>query len=115
MNKKQIGKIGEDMACNYLQKNNYKILERNFATKYGEIDIIAKDIQTREIIFLEVKTRNNRKFGRGIEAIDNYKIRHIINTAKYYLYIKKIKLNVRLDVIEIYIKEKKINHIKQII
>lgn len=115
MDKKQIGKIGEDIACKYLEKNNYKIIERNFNTKLGEIDIIVKDKETEEIVFIEVKTRNNKKFGRGLESIDDYKMNHIINTAKYYLYKNKLNTSIRFDAIEINMNQKKINHIKQIV
>ncbi len=103
------------MACNYLQKNNYKILERNFNCNQGEIDIIAKDNKTKEIVFLEVKTRSGKKYGRGLEAINAYKLKHIRNSAKYYLYINKITLNIRFDAIEIDLKLKRLNHVKQII
>ena len=53
----EIGKLGEDLACRYLQNQGYKILERNFEARQGEIDIIALD--KSEIIFIEVKTRSN--------------------------------------------------------
>ncbi len=115
MNKKQIGNFGENIAYNYLQKNNYEILERNFNCKQGEIDIIAKDNKTKEIVFIEVKARSGKKYGRGLEAINTYKLKHIVNSAKYYLYINKITLNIRFDAIEIDLKLKKLNHIKQII
>ena len=115
MNKRQNGIIGEDIACNYLSKNSYKIMERNFNCNQGEIDIIVRDINTNEVVFIEVKSRNNKKFGRGIDSINKRKIIHIINSAKYYLYVNRLDINIRFDVIEVYIKDKKINHIKQII
>lgn len=111
-----IGKIGEDVACNYLIKNKYKIIQRNFRCKTGEIDIIAKD--DSELIFIEVKTRTNRKYGEPLEAINIRKKRHIYKTANYYLYINNIEDNfIRFDVIEVYIKEKRfyIHHLKQVI
>ena len=61
--KQEIGKIGEDIVCSYLEKNNYKIICRNYRTKTGEIDIIARDI-TKEIVFIEVKTRANGNYGK---------------------------------------------------
>lgn len=112
----RIGKIGEDKATEYLEKLGYKIIERNFVAKQGEIDIIAKDKQ--ELVFIEVKTRTNTLYGKPVEAVNEPKQKHLINTAKYYLYSKHLENEfVRFDVIEIYLKNKsiKVNHIKQII
>lgn len=109
------GKYGEQIAKEFLIKNKYKIIEQNYKNHYGEIDIIAK--YKKEIIFIEVKTRTNYKYGRPIQAIDKYKLQHIINTAKYYLYKQKIRdMFVRFDCIEVYLGKKiKINHVKQIV
>jgi len=60
--KQSIGKLGEDIACLYLEKNNYKIIKRNFRCKQGELDIIAFNLK-KELIFIEVKTRNNINYG----------------------------------------------------
>lgn len=69
--KQQRGKIGEDMATEYLNKKGYKILERNFECRQGEIDIIALDKD--EIVFVEVKTRTSKKYGLAAEAVDENK------------------------------------------
>ena len=114
--KKRIGYEGEDTAVKYLKLNGYKIIDRNFYARQGEIDIIAKE--DKEWVFIEVKTRTNHAFGRPIEAVDNLKKQHLLNTIKYYIYSNKIKdENIRIDVIEVYIINKKhiINHIKQVI
>lgn len=111
-----IGQNGEDIATEYLIENGYKILERNFSCRQGEIDIIAKD--KNEIVFIEVKTRTNKKYGEPVEAVTYIKRRHLIKTIEYYLYIKKLEDEfIRIDVIEIYIKEHKflLHHIKQAI
>ena len=117
MNKKQeIGKLGENLATKYLKQNKYVILDRNFRCKQGEIDIIA--IDSKQIIFVEVKTRTNLSYGNPSEAVHKLKRLHMKKVAKYYLYINNItKIPIRFDVIEIYIKNQKykINHIKQII
>ena len=68
---KQKGNIGEALAYNYLLKNGYKILETNYKTSIGEIDIIATNDENR-IIFIEVKRRETAKFGYPREAV-NYK------------------------------------------
>lgn len=113
--KQQIGKLGEDLATKYLEEKNYKILTRNFHCKQGEIDIIAK--KNNEIIFVEVKARTNLYYGRPAEAVTKIKQKHIEKAAEYYLYKNNLaNNNVRIDVIEVYIKEGKykINHIKQV-
>jgi putative endonuclease len=110
MNNIQKGRLGEQIALNYLIDNNASILDTNYRINTGEIDIIAK--LNEELVFIEVKSRSNTKFGYPSEAVNYNKIRKIINTAKYY--ILKNELNnipIRFDVIEVYLKEDKINHI----
>lgn len=111
----EFGKIGEEIATKYLKQNNYKIIERNFRCKQGEIDIIAKEKE--EIVFIEVKTRSNIMYGRPSEAVNEAKQKHIKRAAKYYVYLNHLEnCYIRLDVIELYYKNNKfyINHIKQI-
>ena len=113
--KRKTGKIGEDLACNYLQNNGYKVLERNFLCRQGEIDIIAQD--KSEKVFIEVKTRTNKKYGEPADSVTNEKQKHIIKATKYYLYKNFIKNEyIRLDIIEVYLYKNyyRINHIKQI-
>ena len=113
--KKELGNFGEQIAIEYLIKNKYKILKRNFYCRLGEIDIIAKDID--EIVFVEVKTRLNNNYGKPSEAVNIIKQKHMYNTAKYFLYKTDcLEELVRFDVIEVFISNGKfnINHIKQI-
>lgn len=115
--KKSIGKFGEELACKYLECKNYKIMDRNFSCKQGEIDIVAFDKDSNEIVFFEVKTRTSFNYGFPAEAVNNAKKRHILNSAKYYLYIKKMENSfVRMDVIEvvIYNGKYKLNHLKNV-
>jgi putative endonuclease len=108
-----IGKEGENIAVKFLIQKGYKIIERNFQCRQGEIDIIASD--KNEIVIIEVKTRKCLKYGKPAEAVNENKQKHIYKAAEYYLYIKNLeKKYVRIDVIEVYIKEDKyyINHIK---
>ena len=112
----KIGRFGEDEAEKYLKQKGYKILERNFKCKRGEIDIIALDKD--EIVFIEIKARISLKYGLPSEAVTKYKLKHIYKTAEYYLYIRNLgKERVRIDVIEVYIKNKRviINHLKQVV
>ena len=99
-----LGKTGEEIAEIYLIKNGYKILERNFSCRQGEIDIIARDI--KEIVFVEVKTRTNKKYGEPIDSITYYKKKHLIKSIQFYLYLKKLdNAFIRIDIIEIYKKD----------
>lgn len=112
--KQKTGKYGELLARNYLIKNKYKILDNNFSCRQGEIDIIAFS-PNNELIFIEVKTRKNLKYGFPAEAITKNKINHIILCSKYYIYLNKLEnYNVCYDAIEIYLYNNtyRINHIK---
>lgn len=112
--KQEIGKLGEDIATNFLTEKGYAILDRNFECRQGEIDIIAKDKE--EMVFIEVKTRTSNKYGAPSEAVNKIKQKHMLQSIKYYLYIKGLSEKfIRIDVIEVYIKGNivKVNHIKQ--
>ena len=76
MNNRELGNKGEDLACEYLIKNGYEILERNkHFSKLCEIDIIAK--YKNKIVFVEVKTRKTDAFGMPMEAITRTKYNNI--------------------------------------
>lgn len=112
----ETGKLGEDLAVKYLEKIGYKVIERNFTCKQGEIDIIA--IYQKELIFIEVKTRTNIKYGSPAEAVNRIKQKHLIKAVKYYIYSRHLENEfIRIDVMEVYIYAHKyrINHIKQIV
>lgn len=112
----EIGKLGEDLAIKYLKEKGYEIIERNFRCKQGEIDIIAK--AKEEYVFIEVKTRTNQMYGNPVDAVNNTKKKHIYSATEYYIYKNKLENQfIRIDVLQIYIKEKRafINHIKQAI
>ena len=64
----RLGELGERLAAEYVQKKGMRILEHNYRIRGGEIDLIAQD--GREVVFIEVKTRASREFGRGVEAVD---------------------------------------------
>lgn len=102
MNKREVGKKYEDLATDYLKQNGYEIIDRNFFTKYGEIDIIAKS-NDKYICFIEVKYRKKDSMTTGLEAVDKKKQKTIYNVAKFYLYINKYKEDTacRFDVISI--------------
>lgn len=110
-----IGKKGEDIVVDFLKKNKYRILERNFYCNQGEIDIIA--VEKDEIVFIEVKTRNNTNYGMPSEAVTKQKEKHFKKATEYYIYKNNLYNEfIRLDVVEVLLKGQQytINHIKQI-
>ncbi len=105
------GKTGEEIACSYLKQNGYEIFHKNFATEVGELDIVVSDSET--LIFVEVKTRLDDAFGSPAEAVDYRKQRKISAVAAQY--IKKFRyfdVPVRFDVIEVYLRDRKVRHIR---
>ena len=82
MDNQAAGKLGEDLAALFLKKYGYKIIERNFRIRGGEIDIIAVDDDT--LVYVEVKTRTSQIFGSPEEAVTPRKIKFLIRAAKFY-------------------------------
>lgn len=114
--KQQVGKNGENIVCEYLKENNYEVIEKNFRAKHREVDIIVYDKIKEELVFCEVKTRSNVKYGNPSEAVNKQKQNNIIKVAKYYSYKRKLKdVPIRFDVIEVFLNSRyyKINHIKR--
>lgn len=101
MNKRQLGSRYEDMAAAYLIKRGFSIVDRNYRSRQGEIDIIARE--GGYIVFIEVKFRKDGKKGAPEEAVDWKKQEKIRNTARYYLYSHGYGDNTpcRFDVISI--------------
>ncbi|MGA1846201.1 YraN family protein [Deferribacter abyssi] len=95
----KLGKVGEKKAVKYLISKGYEIIEKNYRCKFGEIDIIARKDDV--IVFVEVKTRKDNKFGYGFEAVDRKKINKIIKVAKRFLISRNIENPCRFDVISI--------------
>lgn len=106
MSNMKIGKYGENLASNFLEKNGYVIIDRNYKfSKYGEVDIIAKDKD--DLCFIEVKTRTSDKFGTPLDAITKSKLLKIIACIKNYTLDANIKYKrVRIDVVSVELKEK---------
>ena len=98
-----LGAWGEALAADYLRKKHYSILESNFRTRMGEIDLIAAD--RRYLVFVEVKLRKNADFAMAREFVDSGKQRRIRTVAGFYLASHPTSLQPRFDVIEIYAPE----------
>ena len=78
------GRIAEELACNHLKKNfGLVLLDRNYRTPYGEIDLIMKDGET--MVFIEVRSRTKDNFLKPLESIDRNKCMRIIRSSEYYL------------------------------
>jgi putative endonuclease len=96
----RLGVSGERAARNYLRLHGFLILERNFKSKYGEIDIIAREKDT--IAFIEVKTRRSDELGYPEEAVNYYKQKKIIQCARHYIHKKHIdEMNIRFDIVSV--------------
>ena len=87
MSKIEKGRRGEQEAVRFLRSSGYKILEQNYRSVHGEIDIVALDGET--VVFVEVKTRTSEKYGTAAEAVGTRKQRHIINASFDFLSSKK--------------------------
>ena len=106
MTKNEIGKLGEDSVCSYLQKQGYRITARNYRIKGGEIDIIAENGDY--IAFVEVKARKPDSLVTGFEAVNKRKQGLIIKTAADYCLKHPNILQPRFDVAEVIIANGKV-------
>ena len=85
-----VGSFGEALAVKLLVSKGYKIIAQNFRSKFGEIDIIAMDGDV--LVFVEVKTRLGRKYGKPEEAVTPMKLSRIKKTIEYFLMLTKNKM-----------------------
>ncbi len=115
---KAVGDFGESSACTFLKHHGYKILERNYKNKIGEIDIIAR--KGDYVVFVEVKTRCSDEFGTPADAVGQIKQQKIYKTAQWYIAENHGDYDYRFDVVEVMYKKSvfggyktyKINHIE---
>lgn len=99
---KNFGDFGESAAAEYLTKIGYKILSQKYYTPFGEIDIVALSPCGSTLVFIEVKTRKDKKFGMAAQSIDKTKIRRIVKSAQVYVSENPADFDCRFDVIEVY-------------
>jgi putative endonuclease len=98
--KKMLGKEGEDRAARFLAGRGYTILERNYRTQSGEIDLIA--LHRGSVVFVEVKTRTSDAFGAPELAVNPRKQRRMVKAALGYIKYKKLyQMPCRFDVVAI--------------
>lgn len=109
---KGLGKEGEDLAERLLKKKGYSILERNFRTSFGEIDLIARDGET--IVFVEVKTKREDLFAMPFESVTRKKREKIRKVALAYLRRLGKEMPARFDVLSLVVRggECEVEHIR---
>ncbi len=100
------GNQGEKLAKKFLDKKGLQIIESQFTTPFGEIDLVA--IDGDEVVFVEVKTRQTTSYGYPEEAITKTKIRHMIHSAQHYLSKKHWEeKSYRFDIVSILVLKEK--------
>lgn len=111
---RETGAEGEKQVVRYLKRHGYSVLETNFHSRFGEIDIIAENGEY--LCFVEVKTRSEGSFGTPAEAVGFTKQTKILRTAEYWLMQNETELQPRFDVAEVFVgkngKPEKINFIE---
>ena len=95
----ELGKWGEDLAADYLQRKGYTIIERDWKSGKRDLDIIAQDGNV--IVFVEVKTRRNRLYGEPEESVDYHKLQNLQQAISHYVKFKHIHQEIRFDIISI--------------
>lgn len=99
--RQEFGAAGEAAACRLLKKSGYRILQRNWENKWGEIDAIAWEDD--ELVFVEIRSRSSGELGTGAESVNLRKQRQIVRAAKIYMLEKKLDVYAqpcRFDVVE---------------
>ncbi|UQB70588.1 YraN family protein [Epilithonimonas zeae] len=109
----EFGKIAEDLAVDFLIKNQYKILARNFRYLKAEVDIIAE--KENQIVIVEVKARNTDAFLEPQEAVNKKKIKLLISASNYFIEENNIDKEVRFDIISVLPNKQKTLEIHHII
>ena len=106
----EIGKDGEEQAIEFLKKLGYTVLACNWRFKHLEVDIIAQD--NKELVIVEVKTRQNDLFGTPESFVTKDKQRKLMKAAHEYIIQNNVDLEVRFDIVSVISATKKVYHIK---
>lgn len=101
LEKSEVGKLGEQLACDFLIKRGYKILARNWRSlRWGELDIVARDKDC--LVFVEVKTRSPGSLGQPFESVNYFKVKSLLRSAQNYkLQNPATPEQMRMDVVSI--------------
>lgn len=105
IHKRRLGSHAEDIAVRFLKRKGYRIIERNFYCRFGEIDIVAKDGD--ELVFVEVRSGSDYRFADPLESIHGMKIKRLKKLVLGWLNLRQIQeCNIRLDTVVIVFREK---------
>lgn len=107
----ELGKAGEDLAVERLRQEGMQIIEQRWKDRHLELDIVAFDPTTREMVFVEVKTRSTGVWGSPEDAIDRSKIMRTVRAAHHYLKLHNHNYPSRFDVFAIYLPASGLTHI----
>lgn len=110
MNK--LGVKGEMTAADYLRKKRYRLVDTNYRTRFGEIDLIVEN--KKYIVFVEVKARNQNSIARPCEFVDDRKQERLIKTAEMFLQQNFTEKQPRFDVVEVFFIDDKIKSVKHL-
>ncbi len=91
------GQAAEDRALEFLRREGLRLIERNYRSRYGEIDLIMED--GRDLAFVEVRLRTNPRFGGALESVDRRKQAKLLATAAYFLQQRRLNRPARFDVV----------------
>ena len=80
--RQRLGAEGESLACSELERRGYRVIQRNYRTRSGEIDIVAEDGDT--VVFVEVKTKSDGSFGDPVEEVTPQKVRQLVSMGEFY-------------------------------
>lgn len=98
--RQRLGIQGETMACEELEKLGYAIIDRRYRTRFGEIDVIAKDRDT--VVFVEVKTKTDSSFSDPVESVTKQKQRRLVSMAEQYAAYNRLdRTPCRFDVVAV--------------
>jgi len=99
----EVGKIGEDLARKFLEKQGYKIIEQNYRTRFAEIDLVCEKsegfLTKPKLVFIEVRTKVGENFGSPEDTINKNKLRKVLWNAKSYTGFKKWDGLCRIDAV----------------
>lgn len=99
----ELGLAGEELAVEHLRQAGLQVIEQRWKERHLELDIVAFDPATSEMVFVEVKTRANSQWGRPEDAIDYNKIMRTVRAAHHYLRMHHVNNSSRFDVFAIYL------------